>query len=323
MKARANAVEAAIAVAFLAMPLAAAEPPVGSDLRRNVALQLALEKSGFSPGLIDGTCGPKTTRAVAEFQRSRRLAATGQADARTRALLGVEEDRAFSRYTITAADRAAVGPLPSDWNARARLSRMPYANLAEVVAEKHHCHRRLLAQLNPAKPLEALAVGDALTVPNTPGAFPAVLAARLEVNLAEKIIRAIAPSGEVVALFHCSIPARKEKLPSGSARVEVIVEDPTYTFNPEMWPEVKSVKNVLTIPPGPRNPVGIRWIGLSLPGVGIHGTPNPELIGKTGSHGCIRLTNWDAARLARLVSTGMPVRFVGAAERLADSSAPR
>jgi len=112
-----------------------------------------------------------------------------------------------------------------------------------------------------------------------------------------------------VGLFHCSIAADKARLPSGQASVIVISENPAYTFDPKMWPEVKDVTQKLTIPPGPRNPVGLCWIGLSLPGYGMHGTPMPEMIGKTGSHGCFRLTNWDALRLAKMVRVGTPVRF--------------
>jgi len=116
---------------------------------------------------------------------------------------------------------------------------------------------------------------------------------------------------QLVALLHCSIAKHRDKLPSGDASVVVITENPTYTFDPKMWPEVKGVDRKLLIPAGPRNPVGRCWIGLSLPGYGIHGSPNPELIGKTGSHGCFRLSNWDALRLARMIRVGTKVHFVG------------
>jgi len=297
---------------------AAAQSSVPSDLRNTVALQIALERSGFSPGLIDGTHGGKTKRALAEFQKARKLAATGELDAKTRVALNIDEGEALTRYTITALDESAIGAVPTDWNQRAKLKRMSFSSLSELVCERFHCHSRLLGQLNPAKRLNALKIGDTLTVPNAGDTQPAT-ATRLAVNLGEKMIYAYNSSGQMVGLFHCSIPAKKEKLPSGQAKVESVVENPVYTFNPDMWPEVKNVKEILTIPAGPRNPVGVRWIGLSLPGVGIHGTPNPEMIGKTGSHGCIRLTNWDAARLARMISVGTPVKFIPVGDRLADS----
>ncbi len=318
---RTRAAVLAGAIGLAAAPLAAAKPTGESaSLRATVALQIALDRSGFSPGLIDGIFGGKTTASLREFQRSRGMPATGILDAATRAALRVDEEDAFIRYTITAADRAAVGPLPKGWIEKSQLDRLPYPSLLEALCEKFHCSQGLLAKLNPARNLAALAVGDTLIVPNADEDPPITRAARLEVDLANKVIRAYSARGDVVALFYCSLAARKEKLPSGQAEVVAVAVNPTYTFDPQMWPEVKGVDTKLTIPPGPRNPVGVRWIGLSLPGVGMHGTPNPELIGKTGSHGCIRLTNWDAIRLSRMVSTGTPVKFVNPGVRLAEAS---
>jgi len=111
-------------------------------------------------------------------------------------------------------------------------------------------------------------------------------------------------------MLFCSIAADPAKAVPGETRIVRVAADPVYTFDPAMWPEVQGITKKLTIPPGPRNPVGIRWIGLERNGVGIHGSPEPEMIGKTGSHGCFRLTNWDAAWLAGLVGVGMPVRIV-------------
>jgi lipoprotein-anchoring transpeptidase ErfK/SrfK len=133
----------------------------------------------------------------------------------------------------------------------------------------------------------------------------------IEINLSEQIIRVIDRDRKLVGLFHCSIAASRAKRPTGQTRITRIVLNPEYTFRPQMWPEVtEKVDRPLRIPPGPRNPVGRCWIALSLPGYGIHGTPNPELIGKTGSHGCFRMTNWDALRLSRMVLIDTDVRFV-------------
>src|SRR5262249_49506493 len=111
-------------------------------------------------------------------------------------------------------------------------------------------------------------------------------------------------------LFHCSIAANPDKRPAGSASIVSVTIDPVYCFDPAMLPEVKNVDQKLLIAPGPRNPVGRCWIALSLPGYGIHGTPNPEMIGKTGSDGCFRLANWDALRLGTMVKAGTPITFV-------------
>jgi lipoprotein-anchoring transpeptidase ErfK/SrfK len=132
----------------------------------------------------------------------------------------------------------------------------------------------------------------------------------VRVNLAEKTIRVYDKTGQQLCLFHCSVAKDKEKLPARDAKIEAIVPNPNYTFNPKYWPEVHNVDRVLIIPPGPRNPVGVMWIQLDLPGYGMHGNPKPELIGKTGSHGCFRLTNWDAVRYASFVRVGMTVKMV-------------
>jgi lipoprotein-anchoring transpeptidase ErfK/SrfK len=141
----------------------------------------------------------------------------------------------------------------------------------------------------------------------TPKSYPH--AASIEVNLEQKTIRLFDADNKVMALFFCSIAKNKEKRPSGNATVITIAINPDYTFDPALWTDVHDVTHKLTIPPGPRNPVGLAWVGLSLPGYGMHGTPHPEQIGKTGSHGCFRLTNWDAVRLANMVSVGTVVTF--------------
>jgi len=297
-----------LAVWLSAQPAAAQDSE--TTLRRNVAWQIALDRIGFSPGLIDGRIGPKTEIATREFQRVRGLPATGKLDAATAEKLGVQPDNAFGRYTVTQADLNEIGPSPTSWIAKSKLDRLGHEALVDVLAEKFHCSKALLATLNPGVSINALKPGARAIVPIIPDTEPSANAQQLEINLTEKIIRATDSQGRLVALFHCSIAAEKSKLPKGDARVEVIVRDPDYSFDPVKWPEVKEkITTKLRIPPGPRNPVGRCWIGLSLPGYGIHGTPNPELIGKTGSHGCFRLTNWDAIRLGKMVRPGTPVRF--------------
>ncbi len=286
-----------------------------AELRRAVAWQAALENVGFSPGLIDGKIGPKTELATREFQRVRGLPTTGQLDDRTAAALKVDPERVLGRYTITANDLAEIGPNPSSWLAKSKLSRIGHEALINVIGERFKCATHLLETLNPGRSINALKAGDQVIVPLTTEMASTPRGAKLEVNLSEKVIRVIGPDNKLLALFHCSIAANRSKRPSGSARVTVIAENPTYKYDPRVWPEVKEkVPGVIFIPPGPRNPVGRCWIGLSLPGYGMHGTPNPDLIGKTGSHGCFRLTNWDAQRLAKMVEVGTPVRFTDSSD---------
>lgn len=282
-----------------------------ASLRRAIAWQVALDQIGFSPGLIDGSIGFKTRLATTEFQRVRGLPQTGELDAATATALKIDPDNVLGRYTIEPADLQEIGPVPKTWVAKSQLKRLGHESLEEVLAEKFQCTRGLLATLNPGKSINSLKSGDKVVVPILPPTEITGQAAYVEVNLAEKVVRVIDESKKLAALFHCSIAKDKSKLPSRDGRVACVVEDPWYTFDPAGWPEVKEpVPGKLAIPPGPKNPVGRCWIGLSLPGYGMHGTPNPELIGKTGSHGCFRLTNWDALRLAKLVKVGTPVKFV-------------
>jgi lipoprotein-anchoring transpeptidase ErfK/SrfK len=302
-----------LAVAMLA---ATAWPAFGGEreaaLRRAAAWQVSLDAAGFSPGLIDGHPGAKTELATREYQKANGLPVTGQLDKATAEALQIDPDGVFVRYTIEPRDMEEIGPCPTSWIAKSKLKYLGHEGLENVIGEKFHCSLGLLATLNPRKQINSLSPGDMVVVPTVlpPAAQPK--AARLEVNLAEKTIRVVASSGKVVGLFHCSIAKHKEKLPSRDTQVAIVSVDPTYRFDPDMWPEVKErIPAPIMIPRGPRNPVGRCWIGLGLKGYGMHGTPNPELIGKTGSHGCFRLSNWDAQRLGQWVQEGTPVKFAG------------
>jgi lipoprotein-anchoring transpeptidase ErfK/SrfK len=271
--------------------------------------QIALDRQGFSPGLIDAQPGLKTRLATAEFQQAHGLSPTGQLDTATAAALGIPDHPSLTTYTIQRGDLTSVTGIPKTWQEKAQMTYLGYESLPDALAERFHCSAALLQRLNANLDLSALQPGDAITAPLIdPARLPR--ADHLEIDLAHKTIRALDAQGQTIALFHCSIAANAAKRPSGSARIVSIAADPTYTFDPASWPEVKTVHRKLLIPPGPRNPVGRCWIGLNLPGYGIHGSPHPHLIGKTGSHGCFRLTNWDALRLAQLVRPGLPVTFI-------------
>jgi lipoprotein-anchoring transpeptidase ErfK/SrfK len=295
-------------------------PGVAKQLRINIAWQIALEASDFSPGIIDGAFGRKGTMALTEYAGRNFPGLSSIYDVKIYQELNVDVAGALTTYALTADDEAQVGgPLPDDWNAKAALKRLNYESLADCISEKFHCTQGLLQKLNPGVKLETLAVGQKLFVPNI-RPFPAdyhlaILkragAASVTVNLGEKTIRVFDKDNNELALFHCSIAKDKNKLPDHDTKVQLIAApNPGYTFNPGMWPEVHNVTRVLQIPPGPRNPVGLAWVQLDLPGYGIHGVPKPELIGKTGSHGCFRLTNWDALKFAGWVREGMPVKVI-------------
>ena len=292
---------------------------VAQQVRINIAWQVALEGADFSPGIIDGAFGAKGKMALTEYA-ARYFPGTPLYDVKVYQALKVDVPAALASYTVTADDAAQVGgPLPDDWNAKAAMTRLNYESLADCLPEKFHCTLGLMQRLNPGVKMDKLAVGQKLVVPNV-RPFPTdyVLkinkrtgAAWVTVNLGEKTIRVFDGGGGELALFHCSIAKDKNKLPDRDTKVQLIASpNPGYTFNPSMWPEVHNVTHVLQIPPGPRNPVGLSWVQLDLPGYGIHGVPKPELIGKTGSHGCFRLTNWDALKFAGWVTVGMPVKII-------------
>lgn len=281
-----------------------------STLHRNLAWQIALDRVGFSPGILDGRIGPKTELATREFQRVRGLPITGALDAATEAALNLDLPQAVITYTLVEGDFAEISPAPKDWLQRSRLKLLGFESIESAIAEKFQCSRALLSALNPSTQLSKLKAGDTILVPNPAKTHNDGRASLIQIDLSRKIIRVLDKEKRLLALFHCSIAEKKEKRPRGEATITSISHNPDYLFDPKMWPEVGNVDRKLVIPPGPRNPVGRCWIGLSLPGYGIHGTPNPELIGKTGSHGCFRMTNWDAIRLSRMVSIGTPVRFV-------------
>lgn len=282
-----------------------------------IIVQVALERGGFSPGIIDGRLGSKTRAAVKAFQTYAGLSETGQFDPATCHALTTGEMSVLSRHALTGDDAALVGDCPTDWVEKSKARWLGFESLASVAAYHGHCSKKLLAQLNPSVDIDSLAVGDAVVLPDATSNARMPRVARIEIDFGTKTIRGFDHSGKPVGLFHCSIAREKHHRPSGPCRIESITTRPQYLFKPESWPEVKGVHQRLVIPPGPRNPVGLCWIGLSISGYGIHGTPEPELIGKTGSHGCFRLTNWDALRLGNMLRVGVPVRFVDSSAKLA------
>jgi hypothetical protein len=312
-----------------AAALSAATKPVANGLSKqkviNLAWQIALEQANFSPGLLDAAFGPRCKQALAEYAAAQ-FPGVDPYSPKIAAALGLDVDHAITTYTITDDDQAQVSTVPDDWNDRAAIASMSYSTLLDELLEKFHVARGLLQAMNPGVRLDLLAVGQTLNVPNLrpfPEAALPELATRkpdgdvpradhLTINLTAKTIRAFDAEGKQIALFWCSVAKDKAKLPTRDAVVKEIIPNPNYTFNPEMYPEVKDVDHILTIPPGPRNPVGVMFMQLDLPGYGMHGTPHPEQIGKTGSHGCFRMTNWDAIRLSTMVHRGMVVKMVGA-----------
>jgi lipoprotein-anchoring transpeptidase ErfK/SrfK len=289
----------------------------GGTLKDKLALQIALERECFSPGLIDGKPGGKTRNALVHFQEARGLPKTGVLDDATREALKPDPETALVTYTVEQSDLDGITPYTEDWIAKSQQERMGYYSVIDGLAEKFHTSKAVLQSLNAGVDFPSLSAGTTLKVPGiVEGVAPK--AAGLTVDLPRKQVLPTDAQGKALGLFYCSIAAKVEKRPSGQTTIIANNLNPDYTWNPIYWPEVKGIDRILIIPPGPRNPVGMRWIGLDLPGYGIHGTPQPEMIGKTGSHGCFRMTNWDAVRLGKMVKVGQTVTFIGE-----DAASPR
>jgi len=277
------------------------------DTERIAAYQVAIERIHFSCGFIDGDQGMRTQRMLRAYQASHNLPVTGILDPATRAAIG-EPGEPFLTYTVTADDTASIMPKPESWIAKSKVARLGYNDIWELLAEKFHCTRGYLKALNPG--VTTPAAGTEVIGPKVYPAAPIPMAASLRILLSEASLEALDANGRIIAFFPCSIAKDKNKRPHGLLTVKVVDPNPDYTFDPALFADAAKAEGIthkMVLPPGPRNPVGTTWIGLSLPGYGIHGTPDPEAISRTQSHGCFRLANWNAEKVLKMVRVGTPV----------------
>jgi len=272
--------------------------------------QVALARLNLSPGSIDGNMGPQTRAALRAFQNRMGLPETGQLDDLTRSRLILGRNP-LCVYLITAEDLARLQPLDTTWLGKSRQTALEFESLPELLGELSRASPTLIRRLNPEVRWREARPGTAVELPDILGTEPVGKAGFVTIRLRDRVLQAVDGEGLLVAHFPCSIASRVEKRPVGELRVQVIVPNPNYTFDPDVFPESEEGRRLgrkLILPPGPNNPVGVAWIGLDRPGYGIHGTPNPEQVGRTESHGCFRLANWNAALLLRMAWIGMPVR---------------
>jgi lipoprotein-anchoring transpeptidase ErfK/SrfK len=290
---------------FSATNLTSNEIAFPRSARTGLEIQIALARRAISPGTIDGVAGSQTHAAIAAFQRENNFFDDGILDPNERAQLTLDFPL-LTNYVVTTNDLAQLQPLGKTWLEKSQQSALAYETELELVAEKAHASQIFIKKLNPDIDWLNISAGTVLQIPDVNYSEPPDKAAFVIIHLSETFLEAFDAQTNLLAHFPCSIAARFDKRPVGELLVKVLAPNPNYTFDPELFPESGETKKMV-LPPGPNNPVGVAWIGLDKPGYGIHGTPAPEQIGRTESHGCFRLANWDADYLLKLSWIGMPV----------------
>jgi lipoprotein-anchoring transpeptidase ErfK/SrfK len=285
--------------------------PTGERSPLVFKLQVLLDRTHISPGVLDGYWGENVEKAVTTFQEENELAADGQLNAEVWAALdGDGAAPVLVEYQITEddLDEPFVDHIPSDWREMAEMEWLGYTGPEEMLAERFHMEIGALRVLNPDADFGT--AGTTIMVAAVRDSPPEAEVARIEADKTVAQLRGYDREGNLVVAYPATIGSEENPSPSGSWEVTGIALEPTYHYSPDLAVQVAGVDEPLVLPPGPNGPVGTVWIDLDKEGYGIHGTDNPEQIDKVHSHGCVRLTNWDAEELAELVEEGTIVEFV-------------
>jgi lipoprotein-anchoring transpeptidase ErfK/SrfK len=286
--------------------------PVTPQAKHNalVRAEVLLARAHFSPGVIDGQDGGNLQNAIGAYETAHDLPVDGKMDDQVWAALAKDTRPALTDYVITADD--VKGPflakIPTDMTEMSKLDVVGFTSPVEALAERFHMDETLLKTLNPG--VDFGVAGTKIVVAALgPDKLPAPVT-RIEVDKTKRQVRAY--GGDVLlAVYPATVGSTERPAPEGDWAVRTVASNPTYTYDPSRLTFGKAAQGKLTIKAGPNNPVGSTWIDLTKDTYGIHGTPDPRLVGKTASHGCVRLTNWDVRQLGQAVKAGTVVDFVG------------
>jgi lipoprotein-anchoring transpeptidase ErfK/SrfK len=282
-------------------------PVLNSSAQHGAAVlraQILLDRAHFSPGEIDGRYGG-TRSAAAAFNLSKKIKAHKEVNAATWQALNLDRAPVIVPYTLTAADLAGpFAPIPEEMAGKAKLPALGYESAAEGLGEKFHVSPKLLAALNPRMTFDR--AGTVIQVPNVARPPLEKIAGMIvRVSKSQGAVEAVDGNGVVLARYPATTGSAHDPLPLGNWKINGVAWEPPFNYTPGFFWDAEASEKKATLAPGPNSPVGPVWIDLSKPHYGIHGTPTPSTIGKTTSHGCIRLTNWDAIELAKIVKPGM------------------
>lgn len=312
-----------------------AVPRTKTEMEAATRLQVFLDRADFAPGKIDGHYGEFTLKALALFRESRGEKAAPAPDKPDTApdvsgldLASIEP--LFLSYTVTAADVENLGPVPEEVPAQAKLKALPYQTAAEALAEKFHTDVDFLSELNPGKTKDIKA-GDTLSVPNVvpfdlstvknlkPGSElvandiesddkeePEAGKTAVKIDTKTSMLT-VHEDGKLIAAYPVTIGSEQTESPIGDWKVRGVAKLPDYRHDEALLKKGERSDTFHILPPGPNNPVGVVWIALNKKGIGLHGTSDPDSIGRSASHGCVRLANWDVIRLAEKIKAGVPV----------------
>jgi lipoprotein-anchoring transpeptidase ErfK/SrfK len=298
------AASASINVEAVNDPALAARVGPGASTAATLRAQILLARAHFSCGEIDGRYGSNLQGAISDFQVARGLPASGVLDAAAWKILNADAEPALVRVIIAPEDVAGpFTPIPEDMMEKAKLPALGYSSPLEGIAEKYHASPALLQKLNPRARFET--AGEEILAPNVLVA-PPEKAASVVVSKSHRSVAALDANGKILARYPSTSGSEHDPLPIGKWKILGVAKNPAFHYNPELFWDAKETQEKERIAPGPNNPVGVAWIDLSKEHYGIHGTPEPSMIGKTQSHGCIRLTNWDVQELSKMVAPGMP-----------------